>query len=68
MKQKKLITGEACCVSRDVLFAKLIFFVAKTIPTVPLVQPCTSSFSSAKWPNFNLPNLSISAPMGCHPG
>lgn len=61
--KEQLITGKACCVSPLIV----IFSIRKNIPTVPLVQPCTSSFPSAKWPNFNLPNLSISVPMGCHP-
>lgn len=66
--KEQLITGKACCVS-PLMFqlSNCNLFVRENTPTVPLVQPCTSSFSSAKWPNFNLPNLSISVPMGCHP-
>lgn len=38
----------------------------RSVHTVPQVQLCTSTFFSAKWPNFNLLHLSISVTMGCH--
>lgn len=41
-------------------------FHERSVYTVSQVQLRTSTFSSGKWPNFNLLNLSLSVTTGCH--